>query len=439
MSSPSKIQNPRFKIGQGRTYGIVAIAIIAFVAALQMRPHRAESQLPAHPTVNIPPIPATSAPAKSASVPAATTGVLTLIGTLQANQAALSVIQPARIVGVDVHEGDSVRQGQLLIRLDAAQGEAQERTAAAGVEAARVQLAKATEAREAQRVRADSDVQTARAGLQQAQDKLLQAVHARDAAQAEQQADLAAAQENVRKAQLGLDQAKQNLHSLEELNSVGGVARNDLEGARTQAATAQSDLDQAQAQVRRLQAGPPGGAPFRIELAQQDAQAAQHGVQQARAGVATALRARTAALQIAERDIQAAAAGVRQAKAGQYGARAAVQMSTLASPYDGIAAALNAHVGETAQPGVPLVTIVEQKNYRIEALATARQLPRLHPGQRAAVTLDTQPDKGLEAEITSLSRIAEPDGRSFRIRLRFISSANSLKPGQSVRITFTRN
>jgi multidrug resistance efflux pump len=432
-----------------RVYGGLAILALVCVAALQLRPRPASSQgatphaaSPARGLSSLVPSAADTgagaddAASKAADFAPSGGGPIALIGLVQADQATLSVVQPARIVGVAVSEGDHVRRGEALVRLDAAAGRAQERTAAAGVAGARAQLAKARVGLAAQRVKADADVATARAGLQQAQDKLQQAVLGRQAAQAEQQADLDAARQNVRKAQLGLESARRTLNSLEQLNTVGGVARNDLEGARTQAATAQSDLEQAEAQVRRLQAGPPGGAAFRVELAGRDVAAAQAGVKQAREGVATALQARTETLRLAQSDIQAAQAGVAQAEAGLSGAQSAAQFATLTSPLDGVVAGVGAHTGEIAQPGATLVTVVAQSGYRIEALVTARQLPRLHVGQPAKVALDTRPGQTWTASLYAISSVAEPDGRTFRIKLRFEHLPADLRSNQSVRLIF---
>jgi HlyD family secretion protein len=221
------------------------------------------------------------------------------------------------------------------------------------------------------------------------------------------------------------------------LSKVGGVARNDLEGARTQAAAAQSDLDQAQAQVRRLQTGPSAGLSYRVALAQQDIAAAQTGVAQARQSVTMAQRARTETLAVAEQDIRAAKAAVEQARAGEAGAHDAAQLTLLTSPQSGIATGVIARVGETAQPGATLITITATTGDHIEALATARQLPALRVGQSAHVILDTRPGTAIAARITSIARVAEPDGRSFRIKLALLHLPAGLRPGQTARVNLT--
>jgi multidrug resistance efflux pump len=360
---------------------------------------------------------------------------LTLIGSVQSGaQVNLSARLPARIAGVYAREGDAVRKRQLLVLLDAAEATAQTRTAQAGESAAQAQVRKARLGRDAQRVKSDADIAAAQGGLQQAKTKLQQAILARDAARDDTQAELQTAQEGVRKAEAGLEQARRTRQSLEELAKVGGVSKADMEGARTQERLAQSDLDTARAQVRRLQAGPPGGASYRVALAQQDVDAAQAGVRQAEEGLRTALTARRQTLALAAQDLDAAQAALAQAQAGVEGAHAAQQMTRLSSPMDGMATNLAAHVDEIAQPGMPLVTVVSLGGLRVEALVLARQLGMLRVGQAAQVTVDTQPGRSFPIVVSEIARVAESDGRTFRVKFRFHQPV-SLRPGQTARIT----
>jgi multidrug resistance efflux pump len=363
---------------------------------------------------------------------------LTLLGTVQAaTQAALSVRLPARIQAVPVKRGDRVQTGQLLVQLDDADFLSQVRTAEAGVQAALAQVRKAITGKDAQRIKADSDIQQAEGGLRQAKVKLSQATLARNAAQEDLQSERRVVQEGVRKAEAGLEQAQRILRSLEELDKVGGVSKSELEGARTQVKIAQSDLATAQAQARRLEAGPePANGPtFRVALAQKDVDATQAGLTQSEDGVRTAKEARRRVLAVAEEDVRAAEAALAQAKAGVEGAKAALASMRIASPISGVVSNLEARVGETAQPGIALVTVVSLLGVRVEALASARHLSRIHVGQAARITVDTQPGHVFSAVVSEISRIAEPDGRSFRVRFRFVREASSLRPGQTARIT----
>jgi HlyD family secretion protein len=62
-------------------------------------------------------------------------------GTVEATEAQLGFQVPGRIVALDAHEGDRVRAGQVIARLDPDESEARRAQTAAQVEAARAQLA----------------------------------------------------------------------------------------------------------------------------------------------------------------------------------------------------------------------------------------------------------------------------------------------------------
>ena len=248
--------------------------------------------------------------------------------------------------------------------------------------------------------------------------------------------DLANAQSGVHKAEIALQTAQKQLHSLEDLNTVGGVSRNELEGARTQVEVVRTDLANAQAGVQRVQVGPngPNGPSFRTANAQQEAAQAQAGVEQAQAGLDAARKARTAILAVAQTEIRSANAGVEQARAGLTGAQVGQQATRLVSPVDGVVSGVTAHTGETAQPGVSLLNVVSTVGVRVEALVTARLLPRLHVGQSARITLDTRPDQPLTAVLSAIANVAEPDGRTFRVTFRLTAPPRSLRIGQNARI-----
>lgn len=374
--------------------------------------------------------PISSAPITSSS--------LRLNGVVQSDShATITVRMPAKIVSVRVEEGQKVMVGQVLIVLDDADFVSQEKTAAAGVLAAKAQLTKAIVGMDAQRLKADTDIETAKAGLKTAKVKLAQAILGRDALKSDATVEHKLAEEGVRKAQLGLESARKTQASLEALDKVGGVSRNDLEGARTGVKIAQSDLDTAKTQLTRLEASPKGekSVTYRFALAQKDVEAAQEGVTQAQSGVKNAIVARVQLLRIAEGDIVAARASVSQAEAGKSGASSARNASTLTSPFAGTVSGITARTGETAQPGVPLLTLRSLNGMRVEALVTSRQLTRLKVGQSATLTSDSLPGKSFSAILSELAPTAEPDGRTYRVRfsIRSASSApSSLSQGSSV-------
>ncbi len=375
----------------------------------------------------------TTAPKSEDNAPDAFVSALTLTGRVQSGaKATLTARQPAKIVWVGVKAGDTVMSGQTLIRLDEADAIAQERTADAGLTAARAQVQKAIAGRDAQITKADSDIAAAQSGLTQAKLKFAQAQSGLDAARNQDAADRKTANEGVRKAEIGLNRALEQVRGLEKLAAVGGVSRNDLDGAKAQAGIAQADYDAAKAQA--AQGRNAAGVSFRVVNAAQDAAAAKAGVTQAEAGLSAAQRAKSDILRVAEQDIAAANAAVSQAEAGLGAAKSARAAFRLTSPLAGSVSEVGARMGETAQPGSPLVTVVSLNGLRVEALATTRQLARIHARQSAQISSETQTGSPLAATVSEIARTAEPDGRTFRVQFRFVSKG-SLRPGQTVRIT----
>ena len=412
-------------------------AIIAVVAAsyFLLRPHdkpaeermqdsgvrdqQTPTPVPAHSTLN--PQPSTK---------------LNLLGTIMGTQAQLSARQPARIAAVYAKEGQAVQAGQVLVQLDTSEIRAGEQSANAAIRTAQAQVDKARSGRAAQMVKAASDITIAQSGVTQAQAHARQARLGVQAARASDVADLQTAQAAVRKAEQGVKTAQTQVHSLEELAKVGGVARNDLEGARTQAQLAQTDLEAAQEAVRRIQAGPPDqpGVSFRVANAIQEATQAQNAIAQAQDGLRTAQAARTQIINTADADIRAAEAGVAQAQSGLATAQVGQQSARLVSPLNGNISNVAAHVGEIAQPGVPLMTVVSASNARVEALVPARQLSLIHFGQSAKIMLDTRLNQPLSAVVSAIANVAEPDGRAFRVTFHFSSPPPELRVGQTARV-----
>ena len=349
-------------------------------------------------------------------------------------QATLSVRFPSLVSAVTAHENGLVRRGDLLVQLDDSEARTQLASARAALQAAKIQESKATTGRKAQQTRTAADISIARAALAEARSKLSQAELALKGAQSESDADIKGAEQQIDKARIGLETATHNAADLEILNKAGGVSRNDLEGARTQVKLAKSDLAAAQLLLSRAMAGPEG-VPFKVAMARKDLEAAKLGVSQAQQGLDSAVKGGPQALAVAEEDIKSARAAVAQAYIGLSGAGKAVASLRLTSPIDGVTTVVAIHPGETAQPGAPLIVVVSAGAVHAEALIPSRYLSQLKIGAHATLIVDTLPGRTLDATVSEISPIAEPDQRSIRVKFRTTSSAG-LRPGLAVRISF---
>lgn len=371
---------------------------------------------------------------------------LTVVGTIRAaRQAALSAKVPSRIAAVLVRDGDRVRAGQPLIRLDVGDTTALTAGADSGIAAAVAQYRKAIEGKRARQTEQDSLIAQADGNLKIARAKLRQAelgVTLTDSSARSDrdraQAGVLQAEAGVRQAEAGYRQAADTLARLEFLYKKGGVARADLDGARAQAEIAKGALDTARAGLAQAKAAADPAtlaAPLRTRVSQADVDAARAGVALAEAGLAAARKAKDQALQIAQRDVEAARAQVEQAKAGAVQAKAQVGSSVVTSPIDGIATEVTARVGEYAQPGIPVAVIIAPGALYVEAAVSARYAAAIHRGAPVRVLPDQAPDSAFDATVSEVMPVADPDNRSFAVRIPIPAQAPRLAAGSLAKVT----
>ncbi len=357
-----------------------------------------------------------------------------LAGTIVPSaQASLGIIQPGRVTALLVRSGSIVTAGQTVVTLDDSAAGAQFQQAIAGVATARAQFASAQTGLKAAVIKGESEVEQARQALFQAKAGEAAAQEGVSAARSQQHAQLVGAETNVAKAQSGVAQARSAWLGLKKIAAVGGASVMDVAGAKAQYMSAQQDLSAAEAQLHALNAGYKNGPPFQVSHAQQQLQQASAGVSAAAKGLVLAQRGASAALSAAHSQLDAARAGVQQAEAGQAGAEAASAMTRVVSPIGGVVTSTAIHVGEIAQPGMPLVTIVSTTDPGAEALAPMRDMASLFVGDSAIIQVSGY--KPIHAVVSWVSPVASPDGRNFRVKFRLIRAPFHLPPASGAEIT----
>ena len=176
------------------------------------------------------------------SRPAETGGGLVASGTVEATDAQLGLQLPGRVASIAPREGDRVRAGQELARLDAAELEARREQSQAQVQAAEAELA---ELRQGSR---QEEIAQARAAVAAAEERRADAE--RDLARTRRLFDGGAvSREALDKAQMALDVARaQRTQVAEQLRLVqAGPRKERIEAARAQ-------VSQAEAAVRGVDA-----------------------------------------------------------------------------------------------------------------------------------------------------------------------------------------
>ena len=400
--------------------------------------------------------PATTAESAAAveTATAAQSGIVQAEGqVVPARAADLSFQTGGTVAEVLVNEGQTVRAGEAIARLDASAVAAGLLQAQAGLEAANAGLSAA----EAQLTLAESGRRTAEAGVAVAEAQLaLLRAGARPEQVAAAERNLAAAESGVARAAAERDEALSvndaqvraaeaqlagalaRLTSLQETYDTivttcvelpdGGEVCPLLgpteENVRAQLAAAEAAYNAAQLAVTEARAGATAAqqqaatAAVGEAVAQRDLAAAQlnllnAGAREEQIRVAeVAVEQAKLGLAQANVAVQQAQAGVTQATAARQGAEAAaaeaqnaLDRMTLVAPFDGVVVQPALEVGELVAPGVIVARLAEGGNWHVETTDLVElDVVNLVEGQAVEVTLDALSGEVLRGRILSIGR-----------------------------------
>ena len=338
--------------------------------------------------------------------------VIAVTGTIEALRVDVSAKITGRIVERTVQEGQPVERGQLLVRLDATELTAEARRAEAAVGAAEAQLRdlragarrEEIEEAEARAARARAQLDDLLAGsreqeLGQAGAALRNATAVREWSQRE----LARARELFAK----------DLISLQEVDR----ARNAYDVAAANEAAARERLGLLEAGARKNE----------IEAARAELRAAQERVRLLRAGPRPDA-------------VAAARAQVAEAGAALALARARLAETRLVSPLTGLVLRKNLEVGETANPGVAILTLMDPTDMWLRAYVSETDLGRVRLGQSATISVDAFPGRSFAGTISEIASEAEFTPKNvqtkkervnlvFRVKIAVRDAGGVLKPG----------
>ena len=381
----------------------------------------------------------------------------------------LAALRPGRVAELLVRPGDQVTAGAPLLRLAAAdlsaavaQAEAGVAQANAGIAAATAQLAAAQagalaaqttiDVAEAQLALTQSDPLPAEiAALQSSVDVTAAAVNQAAANRDAALQNATAAQIQNAQAQLSAAQADERVvrDQYDELlrNNVGGTLE---EQTRFALNAASARVAAAQAALAELQAGPTAAqrqaanAAVPVATAQQDAAqaqldlllagarpqqiaVAQAQVDQAEVGLAQA----QAAVTQAEAAVTQAEAALRLAEAARDAAQAALDQMTVAAPFAGTIARIDAELGEILSPGLPVITLADYSGWQVKTSdLTESDVVAVAVGDPVTLRFDAIPNETLFGVVTDIAgtstltrgdityavTISLPDARSLPLR-----------------------
>ena len=282
-------------------------------------------------------------------------------GTVEATDAALGFQVPGRIEWIGPHEGERVKAGDTLARLDRSELIARRAQAQAQLGAANALLAE------------------------------LQA-----GARSE---ELAQAREAARVATERVADAQRDFDRVQRLLQGGAVAQEVFDKAKLALDVATAQRNQAQEQLKLVQAGP------------------------------------------REERITAQRAMVAQGEAAIRQADAALENAVIRAPFAGLVAVRDREPGETVGAGAPVLTIVNLDDRWIRIYVSENEIGAVHIGESASITSDTYAGKTYFGTVSFIASQAEFTPRNvqtteervklvYAVKVRITGdAANELKPG----------
>lgn len=183
------------------------------------------------------------------------------------------------------------------------------------------------------------------------------------------------------------------------------VARLDPIDARKQLASAQAALDAAK---HRL-------AFARQQLDRDSAQAAQNLIAANQ-------------LEQTQDSFSAALAGHEEAAAQEVVARNNLQYNSLIADHDGVITSENADTGQVVAAGQTVYGLAWSGDTDVTLDAAASDLERMTIGQSASVVFPALPGRTFEAQVREITPAADPQSRTYRVKLTLDN------PGQAVRL-----
>jgi HlyD family secretion protein len=311
-------------------------------------------------------------------------------GNLELTQVDLAFKTPGRLVELAVREGDWVKAGQVIARLDAAQLEQQRARDQAAVAAARSQLEQLQTSIEYQRATIDGEVAARRAELAQAQARLSELLAG------SRQQEIAAARAAAADAKAWRDVAQLEWERAQTLFSREDISRSQYDQARTKLESTEAQLRAAQEKLALVQEGP----------RQEEIAAARAAVARAEAAVATAEASRIE-LRRKEQELSLRRAEIERNRAQAAITEAQIADTVLVSPIDGVVLVKAAEAGEVIAAGTAIVSIGDLEHPWLRAYINEPDLGRIRLGDAVNLSTDSFPGKTYPGRITFIASEAE--------------------------------
>ena len=126
---------------------------------------------------------------------------------------------------------------------------------------------------------------------------------------------------------------------------------------------------------------------------------------------------------------EAVVAQGQQAEAALTSIKSQLKDATISAPISGIIGERNYEAGDMASPAMPIVSIVQMDNVKIEMNATEEDLGQLKIGLNAEVLVRSYPNQIFKGRVYKISPILDPITRMVAVEVLVPNPQHQLKPG----------
>jgi HlyD family secretion protein len=350
-------------------------------------------------------------------------GVLVASGSIEATEVAVSFKIPGRVIERPVDEGQHVKAGDLVARLES-------RELAADVDRLRASL-EATHTRLPQ-LRTEIALQEALTRGRIAEAEATRAARLERLAElrsGSRPQELQRASAEVRETRAILDNAEADVRRMDALFREGGVSAQTRDATATARDVAAERYRNAVERFDLIREGP------RVE----EIRRAEADVRQAEASL---LLARAGELDVARRrqEVATLQASIARDAAALAAAEAQFGYTTLVSPTAGVVLRKHVEPGEMIAAGTPAITLADLGNIWLKIYIPEPRLGQVKLGQAAEISTDSYPGKRYRGTVTFVSSEAEFTPKNvqtqeervklvFAVKIRLDNPNQELKPG----------
>ncbi len=313
-----------------------------------------------------------------------------LSGNIELTEVDVSFKTAGKLVELKVDEGDNVKAGQLLARIDPRQVEQQRNRDEAGVMSAETQLMQLRTGIEYQRATLSHETALRRAEVKQAK------AHLAELLAGSRKEEIEQARQKVAELRTQHEQAKLDWGRAQELYSKDDISRQQFDQFRTRFESTGAAVSQGEQSLALAVEGP----------RKETIDSARAQVERARAALRLA-EAQAIDLKRREQELATRKAEIERAR-GQLGiSQAQVEDTVARSPVDGVVLVKPVDNGEVVAAGTPVLTIGNIDRPWLRGYVKETDLGRVKLGDKVVVRSDSYPGKTYEGRVSFISSEAE--------------------------------